>query len=43
LIFLLWVKTRLLGETVAGSLSRVPQDRWPTCQQLIAELTKATA
>jgi serine/threonine protein kinase, bacterial len=28
---------------VYRALSRVPQDRWPTCKQLIAELAKATA
>jgi serine/threonine protein kinase len=25
------------------ALSRVPQDRWPTCKQMIAQLVKATA
>jgi serine/threonine protein kinase len=25
------------------ALSRVPQDRWPTCKQLIAQLSKATS
>jgi serine/threonine protein kinase len=28
---------------VARALSIAPQDRWPTCQQLIAELRKATS